>query len=234
MLDAAGNRLLADLPERDRRVLKSRIAVLRRFDAVFAAIKARPITTTQSDSAVLNDAAAELAEYLDDPNAALAESARLWQAVAYWRAGNSERALKTLRPIVSDPVHPRIGLVSRLFRVRLLAESGQFAVALAHCNRIADRVDRWFSEYSEETKESARSLTREMQIRIYEAWNAKLNQSSTQDSGTDAVAKRLTELKKNFTPPDAAKRFRLKSLIGGLGPIKLPRNNPAVTTQPAD
>lgn len=234
MLDDTSDRLQIDVPERNRNVLKSRIAVLRRFDAVFAAIRTMPDTATQPDSAGINVAAAELAEYLDDPNAALAESTRLWQAAAYWRAGNSERALKILRPIVSDPVHARIGLVSRLFRVRLLAQNDQHAAALAHCNRIADRVDRWFADYSERTRESARLAVRAVQISIYEDWAAYLKLSASDETGPAAIAGRLAELKKDFTPPDASSRFRLKSLIGGLGPIKLPQTRPAATTQPAD
>lgn len=232
-LTYADNRLF-QLPDRDRKTLKSRIDLLRRFDTALAAISITPATSTQPEAADLNDAAADLAEYLDDPDAALAESARLWQAAAYWRAGNSERALKTLRPIVSDPVDPRIGLVSRLFRIRLLAQSGQPAAALAHCNRIANRIDRWFSDYSEETRESARTAVRAMQIRIYEAWNAGLDKSSPDAADGESVAARLAQLKKNFTPPDADKRFRLKSVIGGLKPVELSEDKPAATTQPAD
>lgn len=223
---------LSELSKRDRKAFKARISLLRRFDAVFAAISAAPSTSSQPDVADLNDAAADLAEYLDDPNAALAESARLWQAAAYWRAGNTERALKTLRPIVSDPVHPRIGFVSRLFRVRLLALSGQPAAALADSSRIADRVDRWFTGYSEETRESARSAVREMQIAIYESWKARLSGESD-EPGKEAVANRLAELKKETLVPDAAKRFRLRILIGGLAPLEIPANEPSATTQPA-
>lgn len=213
--------LVVNLPERDRKLIKARIAAIRRFDAVFAAISTTPAATTQPDASSLNDAAGELAEYLDDPNAALAESARLWQAAAYWRAGNSTRALKILRPIVADPAHPRIGFVSRLFRVHLLAESGQPAAALAHCTRIADRVDRWLESESEETRESAHAAVRAMQLKIYEDWNAKLIQSKDEKSSSETVALRLAELKKSSTPRDFDKRFRLKRLIGGLGPIKL-------------
>ncbi len=213
--------LVARLPERDRKMLKARIAAIRRFDAVFAAIATTPVATSQPDATSLNDAAGELAEYLDDPNAALAESARLWQAAAYWRAGNPTRALKILRPIVADPAHPRIGFVSRLFRVHLLAESGQPAAALAHCTRIADRVDRWLDSESEETRASAHAAVRAVQLKIYEEWNAKLVQSKDEKSGSETVALRLAELKKSSAQSDAEKRFRLKTLVGGLGPIKL-------------
>jgi len=227
--------LAGQLPEKDSRKIKSIIERLRRLDAACVAIGKAGGATGSTEDAALLDAATNLAEYLDDSNARLAESARLWQAVCYWRAGKSDRALVILRPIVSAPFDPRIGLVSRLFRCRVLAETGLNSAALAQCTRIAENANRWFENQDEDTRQGATNTIRLVQIDIYKAW-IKQRRDAGDAQGADAAAA-LFEAFMKKAPESTAPRLRLIECIGGMPSMNglteaSPESKP--TTTPAE
>jgi len=225
--------LVKQIDEGKRRFVTAPVNVLRRFNAVFLAISTpRDKVDAEAESALF-EAASDLAEFLDDANPALAESARLWQAAAYWRAGKSDRALKILRPITAAPADARIGLVSRLFRCRLLSDSGQHAAALSHCTRIADRINRWFDSESSETREAALTTVRLVQVEILEAWIGKLHDAGDA-TGADAVTAQLAEVRKRTPDLTGKPRLKLTATIGGLPPLKKSLISPPTTQSDDD
>ncbi|MCZ6699537.1 MAG: hypothetical protein O7D94_11445, partial [Planctomycetota bacterium] len=106
--------------EADRRVqLDERIEMLGSFAGVFGEL-AKPVSDEDAYRSTLLEACGELAIYLDDTNAGIVESARLWQGVAYRRAKRFDRAIQVLRPVITQPAFVRIGVHARLQRCHAL------------------------------------------------------------------------------------------------------------------
>lgn len=162
------------------------IEMLRSFAKVFRALGAAPATGPSRDG--LLAACSDLAGYFDDSRIGIAESAKLWQGVAYRRAGRPDRALQVLRPAISVPASRRIGLWARLERCRALADQGDYAEALAMNLRLSVRVDAWFEDEDPTTRRQAVDSIRWVRIELLKRWGEHLKQNGQTERAAEAEA----------------------------------------------
>ncbi len=174
-LDAA-DRLLDEVESKNKDAdtveLRRRSELLRAFGRAFSALSesADPEESRQR----LIDACGELAPYVDDDNKQVAESAKLWQVIAYRRAGKTDRALQVARPVLSPPATPSIGLYLRIERCRALAEKGDYVGAISLSARITSRVESWFEGKDESIRTAVMGMVKELQSDLYREWAERL------------------------------------------------------------
>jgi hypothetical protein len=206
---------LADQAEGDILIrLEDRTDMLRAFGAMFSAL-ARDPSSEAPRMHVLN-ACNGLAVYLDDDNAKLAESAKLWLGIAYRLAGRPERSLQVLGPTLTMPAEPRIGLLARLQRCLALGDRGDYVAGIALCLRLGVRVEAWFADEHWATRKQAADTVRFTRIELLRGWAAELR-AQGQDEQAEAVAHQADELIGSEPyPPSADRRLRLTEAIAGL------------------
>ncbi|MEK6644532.1 MAG: hypothetical protein AABZ08_11550 [Planctomycetota bacterium] len=168
--------VLTDIEADDKSInttnVRRRADLLKTFGLAFLALTDG--TDSQESRDRLIDHCADLAIYVDDDDKMITESAKLWQAVAYRRAGKPDRALQILRPVLSPPASPRIGLYARLERCRALADKGDFVSAISLASRLAVRVESWFDTENEATQRAAVGLVKGVRVDLYRTWTKKL------------------------------------------------------------
>jgi tetratricopeptide (TPR) repeat protein len=160
------------------------IELLRAFATLFRALGSVPTTGPAHDE--LLSACGGLAGYFEDPRTGISEAAKLWQGVAYRRAGKPERALQVLRPALSVPASRRLGFWARLERCRALADRGDFAAALALGLRLSARVDAWFEEEDQTTRRQAADSVRWIRVELLRAWSRRLGEEGQKERAKDA------------------------------------------------
>jgi hypothetical protein len=223
-------RLLADSVEADVLVqLEVRTDLLRAFGDMFAALAWDP--DDEASHLGLLNACNHLAIYLDEENAKLVESAKLWLGVAYRRAGRPERSLQVLRPTLTMPADPRIGLLARLQRCLALGDRGNHVAGIALCLRLGARVEAWFGTETPATRKLAVDTVRFARIELLRGWAAKLEVQG-QDEQAKAIAARADELiGSEAYPPSADCCLHLAESIAGL-PDWSPEPLPSATREP--
>ncbi|MBI5765304.1 MAG: hypothetical protein HZA51_17470 [Planctomycetes bacterium] len=195
-LDAA-DRLLADVESKnkdaDTSELRRRSELLRVFGRAFIALN----ESTDSDESrqSLIDVCGELAPYVDDDNKQISESAKLWQVVAYRRAGKPDRALQVARPVLSPPASPMIGLFIRFERCRALAEKGDYVAAISLAARIAVRAESWFEGEDESKRIAVLDRVKTLQADLYREWSDRLR-----DEGKAELAAAAAEESRKLEP----------------------------------
>ena len=195
------NEIAEQLPEakkgndEDLSALESRTDLLLAFARVFAALGGD--AKDQKTREALLDACSGLAPWLDDADPGLVESARLWQAVAYRRAGRADRALQLLRPALAPPVNSRIGLWCRIERCRALADRGEFAAGISLAQQLASRTASWLSDEKPETRTQAAQSIDQLRVDLYESWGRRLR-TDGKTSLADNASGQAEELRKKF------------------------------------
>jgi hypothetical protein len=234
MMGLAGG-LIRRLPADDDETLKlKRISdLIAAFSESFTAL-AMDDDGSETKQALL-DSAVGLALYLDDENRAVVESAKLWQGVAYRRAGKPERALQVLHPVLTTPEARHIGLYARLERCRALADRGDYAAALAVAQRVAARVDPWFEEMDAETRRQAADSVRWTRIELLGRWGDELRRLGQEElaAETEGEANRL--IGSDVYPPPMERWLALTETVSGIPQIPLPKahDDAADETSPA-
>jgi hypothetical protein len=211
----------------DRRELVNRIESLRAFGNLFVAL-GRPAGDDAASKELLA-ACTRLAPSLDEPDAELVESAKLWLGFAYRRAGRPDRTLQVVRPIVTAPTSRRIGLLARLQRCQALGETGRHAAGIALCERLAVRADAWLAREDEATRLRASESIRCVRIELLRGWANELRRAGEADRATAAeveVAK-LRGSESDSSPPD--RRLVLEIAVAGL-----PERPPPTSSLAAD
>jgi hypothetical protein len=169
-----------------------------------------------------------LAVYLDDSSMAVVESTRLWVGHAYRRAARPERSLQVLRPIISAPVSRRIGFLARIERCRALGESGNQAAGIALCQRLGARVEAWFAEEDEATREKAADTVRLVRAELLRGWAEKLRAAGEDDSADQALSKAEELVGSGAVSPSPGRWLDLTESIAGLSDW-----GPGSTSRPA-
>lgn len=162
------------------------VDLLRTFAAVFNVLDAAPTSDPARDEMLA--ACAGLAAYFDDTRTGIAEAAKLWQGVAYRRAGKPGRALQVLRPAITVPTPRRICFWARLERCRALGDHGDHAAALALSLRLSARVDAWFEEEDRSTRQQAADSVRWIRIELLRDWARHLEKEGLKDRAKEAKA----------------------------------------------
>mgnify|MGYP001279361441 CR=1 FL=1 len=225
---------LADLPksvsESERSALQGRIDLLRAFLDLFTAIAA--LDDSKSSRNRLIDACINVSVYLDDPNPGVADSAKLWQGVAYRRAGRPDRTLQLFWPAIGRVSSTRVDFFVRTERCRALVESGRHVSALALVVKLEEHVGEWIKDEDEASRTLAADSLRWVRAMIHRDWAASLRKDGEPErakTADEAAAKIVGE--ESFPIPPK-KWLRLSETIAGLPEWKPAEPEP--TTQPAE
>lgn len=197
---------------------------LRAFAEMFAALALDP--KADETARRLIDACIGLALYADDPSEELVESAKLWQAVAYRRAGKTDRALQVLRPVLTTPTARSIGFYARVQRCLCLADRGDHAAALALAFRVAHRADAWFEDRDRAARKQAADSVRWVRIEVLKGWAKKLKEDDKPDRAAEAEEEAETLLAGETYPIPADRWLPLDSPIAGLPTWEPPAAQP--------
>lgn len=150
-------------------------------------------------------ACGELAALFDVEDKRIAEAAKLWQGVAYRRAGRPDRALQVLRPVLNKPTSAVIGYWARLERARALGDEGQFAAGVALCLRLESLNSVWFKEGSE-VHAAARRTARQVRAALLNQW-AKRLEATGRAKAAQATANKARELAEELLRVPESKRL---------------------------
>jgi len=165
---------------------RDRLEMLTAFHRLFTALATAPADDDTAARELLS-ACSRLAVFLDDSNSGVVESARLWLGAAYRRAGRPDRAIQILRPTLTPPADPRLGLHARLQRSLALGDAGLHAAGLSLCLKLDARVGRWFAD--EATADEARRLVRRTRIQLLRSWAATLRTANAASQAREAEAR---------------------------------------------
>lgn len=216
----------ADFGEENADELRACMELMRTFATVFGALGGAPTTGPARDE--LLTACGGLAEYFDDPRSGVSEAAKLWQGVAYRRAGRFERALQVLRPVLSVPGARRIGLWARMERCRALGDQGDYAAAVALNLRLSARVDAWFEEEDPTTRRQAADSVRWVRIELLHDWARRLKKDGLDDRATEAEEDADRLLASDAWPPELDRWLSLGPPVADLPECKVePASKPA-------
>lgn len=232
LLDEAA-KCVSDLPKaidgEVKRSLESRIDLLRAFAEIFSAIAKFDDSVAGKDRLI--DACINVSVYLDDKSPGVAESAKLWQGVAYRKAGRPDRTLQLLWPAIGNISSNRVDFYARIERCRALLEGGQHVSALALAVKLNERLDEWMKNENEETKSLARDTLIWVRVAIHRDWAESLrkNGESARAKTADEAAEKL--LGEHPFPASPEKWLRLSESIAGL-PEWTPVKASSATSQP--
>lgn len=190
--------------------LQAQADVLLAFARLFSALGKDPLDPKTKEA--LLDACNDLAPYLDEADAGLVESARLWQAVAYRRAGRAERALQLLRPALASPSSARLGLWFRIERCRALADRGQYAAAVSLAQQLASRTASWLSDETPGVRASAAQTIDRLRADLYRKWARHLR-AEEKPGLAETAAQQADEIEKSIK---AAGELELTESIAGI------------------
>lgn len=118
----------------------------------------------QPDPAAMEAISIEMAMWIDDEDAEIANSALLWQSLIYRELGKSARALKALPLSLVPFKESRNNFFLRLLRCSLLADVGRHTLAIVLILRMEERCAQWFAD--ESTQHSARCALTWLRIQI--------------------------------------------------------------------
>ncbi len=118
-------------------------------------------------------AARGLATVREAPDAALAASARLWQAYAWVQAGRLDRAKVVLPAATVPPETQPYDFVSRLLRCRILAEEGHGIAASALLTQVQAACPNWFREHDLQTIQRYQGLALYLQCHTQATLHAR-------------------------------------------------------------
>jgi len=197
---------------------------LRAFADMFAALALDP--KADETPRRLIDACIGLALYADDPSEELVESAKLWQAVAYRRAGKIDRALQVLRPVLTTPTARSIGFYARVQRCLCLADRGDYAAALALAFRVAHRADAWFEDRDRAARKQAVDSVRWVRIEVLKDWAKQLKEDGKPHRAAEAEEDAETLLGGEVYPIPVDRWLPLDSPIAGLPTWEPPAAQP--------
>lgn len=166
--DDAGGEAKTD----EARSLQARGEMLQAFSA---ALRAYMLGGEDPDDArAARIAASRLSVLLEDNDRQIASAAGLWQACLRSVDADPSRALALLDPALADPPQHSLpfSFFSRMLRIRLIAEQGEFPAALALLTQLEDLCPDWFSE-GEQRGDALRSLAL-LQIEVLFEWQSAL------------------------------------------------------------
>lgn len=167
-----------------RRILQDRVDMLRAFADLFAALAAAD--GSQRAAQRLTDACIGLAVFVDDANRGIAESAKLWQGVAYRRAGRADRTLNLLRPAIGSLRSSRVDFFTRMERCRALVDAGHFVAAQSLAMRLEKRVNTWLIKENDAARKRAADGLRLLRGEGYMRWAADLRKRGEEDRAKGA------------------------------------------------
>ncbi len=234
-LDRAAVALEATAIKADaRQKFAERVELLRAFAATFSALA----SDDGSDAAAarLTDACIGLSAFVDEPRLELVESVKLWQAVAYRRAGRPDRALRLLRPALGRLSFTRVDVLSRMLRCRILADRGMYPAALSLAQKLGKWTDVWPGDEGKQLAPRAAASLRLLRADIHRRWAQALRDDG-QPQRAAAAERRAAEIigadEKTLAPD---RLLYLDEAIAGLSTWERPETQATTqrtTSQPA-
>ena len=203
-----------DFDDGARQAFEDRIDMLRAFAKMFAVLGQEG--DVEAVRRKLTDACIGLATYVDDANAGVVESAKLWQGAAYRRAGRPNRALQLLVPALAPSTSSRVDFLTRIERCRALADSGSYVAALSLALKLADATEAWFEDDDQAVRKKAADTLRWVRADILQRWAAALRNQGKDARANAAEAEAKTILGKRPFPPPAEQWLSLTETIAGL------------------
>jgi hypothetical protein len=175
--------------------LETQVELLRAFGKLFAALGEDPAKSATKNA--LLEACDGLAAYLDDSDLGIVESARLWQAVAYRRAGKADRALQILRPALTPPSRARIGFWNRIQRCRALADRGEHAAAISLSLQLSTRVGAWLDDEPPAARRQAVQTIDQLRADLYQGWADRIRKDG-KTTQADAASQQADEIRRKY------------------------------------
>ena len=212
-----------------RRILQDRVDMLRAFADLFAALGAAD--GSQRATARLTDACIGLAVFVDDANLGIAESAKLWQGVAYRRAGRADRTLNLLRPAIGSLRSSRVDFFTRMERCRALTDEGRFVAAQSLAMRLEKRVNTWLVKEDDSARKRAADGLRLLRGESYMRWAADLRKRGEEERAKGAEDEMRRVMGDASLLPTLDDVLQIDQTIAGLPDWKI--TEPAPTTQAA-
>lgn len=201
--------------EKVRRDLGDRLDMLRAFAGLFAAMADLKADSEDSRSRLI-EACIAVSMYLDDPNRGVAESAKLWQGVAYRRAGRAERTLQLLWPAIGDLSSNRVDFFARVERCRSLTDKGQYVAALALAVKLEEHLDDCMKGEDAGARELAEESLRWVRVFIHRRWAEELRREGKEQRAQSAEAAAAKLLGDATFPPPRERWLQLTETIVGL------------------
>lgn len=189
----------------------ARIHRLQSFGELFACLG--ELNDSEKSKSNLISAAGSLAAYLDDSNPQIAESAKLWQGVAYRRAGKPDRALQVLRPVLTKPEVAVTGFWFRVERCRALGDQGDPAGGIALCLRLEKRVNEWFDEDHQAQRTQALNTLKIVRGSLWKRWSELLTEAKKNSEAEKARSEARAIADPILRTPEAGRCLRLQKAL---------------------
>lgn len=207
ILDKASKADKAEAKER-RRDLSQSAEIVSAFVDLFKAVEVKPGDAAQE---AWRKAARGLAVARESQDSEVAAAAQLWQAFALVQAGKRDRALEVLPDALAKPEHLPYDLMSRLLRMRLAADAGEYAAAVSLLSRMEANLKNWMGNQNQE-RNNARRLVELLQHRVLEAWMERLRTTTHPEAAADlaAIAARI---ERSFTEVKAPNIYYMATTV---------------------
>lgn len=206
---------LGDLDEAVQHELTDRRDMLAAFAGLFDAMAELDASSDKSVVRLI-DACIGVSAYLDDPNPGVAESAKLWQSVAYRRAGRPDRSLQILWPAIGRLSSSRIDFFARIERCRSLADRGLYVSALALAMKLEEHRHDWLSNEDETAVRRAEDSLRWTRVILNRRWAESLRTAGEEERAKTAEAAAEKLLGDDPYPPPPDRWLQLSETIAGL------------------
>ena len=207
ILDKASKSVSAEAKQRRRELLQS-AETIGAFVDLFKNVE---LASGDAAQEIWRKAARGLAVARESQDAEVASAAQLWQAFALEQAGKRDRALEVLPDALAKPEHLPYDLMSRLLRIRLVAESGQYAASVSLLSRAETSLKNWMGNQHQE-RNNARRLIGLVQHRILQAWILKLR-GTTHPEAADNLAPLVEKIERSFAEVRSPNLYCMASAV---------------------
>ncbi len=197
-----------------KRVLSDRVELLNAFAEMFSALASSDDSNVARER--LTHACIGLSAFLDEPNEQLIESVKLWQTVAYRRAGRPDRALKLLRPGLGRATFTRLYFHACMQRCRALVDRGMYPAALSLAHKLGRRTDVRPHDEGKPLGPQAAASLRRLRADIHRRWAQTLRSNGRPQRAVAAERRAALLLAEDEKTTAEDRLLQLDEAIGGL------------------
>jgi len=168
---------------------------------------------TDDDAHNKRRAASRLSMLLESDSAAIAASARLWQALLRSKENDASRALSIVGPVTA---RPRVGaqpyrFYGAILRAQLLAEHRSPTLALAMLMRVEEMVETWFS--GQRDRGQALRTSAFARVEILQAWAESLAKEESREEEVAWCQAGILTLQEGWLTGEMPRLLRLAPAI---------------------
>lgn len=219
----------ADEDKRLKRRLLQMSDTVAAFVELFGAVRLGP-DTDEATAETWRKAGRGLAVARESLEPQVAAAAQLWQAYALDRAGRRERALEVLAPALAKPEELPYDLLSRLLRMRLVADSGEYAAAVGLLARMEWALNDWMDN-RDQRRNNARRLVGLLRHKIVTTWLRHLRDAEQVEAAAH-LEPMLAEIERGFAEIKQPDLYYMPTAVplivtmpAGSGPNPAPANS---------